>query len=288
MVIFEIIKAAILGIIQGITEWLPVSSTGHMILFDSFWPMDPSQYSGGQDFINLFLVVIQFGSILAVLTLYFHKLNPFSPHKSTIEKKETFSLWGKVLVGVVPAGVIGLLFDDLINQYCYNAIVISVMLILYGIFFLILESRKYKPTISSFEDLSYKTALLIGVFQVLALIPGTSRSGATILGAVLIGTSRYIAAEFSFFLAIPTMLGASLLKILEYFIDYGFGFTGVEFAVLLTGMVVAFLVSLFAIAFLMKFIQKHDFKPFGYYRIALGILVLILLSVGVLNVTTQF
>ena len=288
MVIFEIIKAAILGIIQGITEWLPVSSTGHMILFDSFWPMDPSQYSGGQDFINLFLVVIQFGSILAVLTLYFHKLNPFSPRKSTIEKKETFSLWGKVLVGVVPAGVIGLLFDDFINQYCYNAIVISVMLILYGIFFLILESRKYKPTISSFEDLSYKTALLIGVFQVLALIPGTSRSGATILGAVLIGTSRYIAAEFSFFLAIPTMLGASLLKILEYFIDYGFGFTGVELAVLLTGMVVAFLVSLFAIAFLMKFIQKHDFKPFGYYRIALGILVLILLSVGVLNVTTQF
>lgn len=288
MIVFEIIKAAILGVIQGITEWLPVSSTGHMILFDSFWPMDPSQYSGGQDFINLFLVVIQFGSILAVLTLYFHKLNPFSARKSTIEKKETFSLWGKVLVGVIPAGVIGILFDDLINKYCYNAIVISVMLILYGIFFLILESRKYSPTISSFDNLSYKTALLIGIFQVLALIPGTSRSGATILGAVLIGTSRYIAAEFSFFLAIPTMLGASLLKILEYFIDYGFGFTGVELAVLITGMVIAFAVSLFAIAFLMKFIQKHDFKPFGYYRIALGVLALILSVVGVLNVTTQF
>lgn len=286
MVIIEIVKAVILGVIQGITEWLPISSTGHMILFNSFWPMDPSQYSGGREFINLFFVVIQFGSILAVLVLYFHRLNPFSSRKTESEKKETISLWAKVLVAVIPAGVLGLLFENVIDQYCYNAIVIAAMLILYGIFFLILESREHRPHICSFEQLGYQTAFLIGLFQVLAFIPGTSRSGATILGAILLGSSRYIAAEFSFFLAIPTMLGASLLKIAEYFMDYGIGFTGVELSVLLTGMAVAFIVSLFAIAFLMKFIQRHDFKPFGYYRIALGIFVLILFMAGVLTVTT--
>lgn len=286
MVAIEVIKAIILGVIQGITEWLPISSTGHMILFNSFWPMNPSQYSGGQDFINLFFVVIQFGSILAVLVLYFHKLNPFSPKKTSIEKKDTLSLWGKVLVATIPAAIIGLLFEDFIDRYCYNAVVIAIMLILYGIFFLILESRNHHSKIHAFEELDYKTALLIGAFQVLALIPGTSRSGATILGAVLLGSSRFIAAEFSFFLAIPTMLGATSLKILEYFMDYGVGFTGTELAVLLTGMVVAFVVSLFAIAFLMSFIQKHDFKPFGYYRIVLGILVLILFFSGILTVTT--
>ena len=287
MIIIEIIKAIILGIIQGITEWLPISSTGHMILFNTFWPMDPSQYSGGQDFINLFFVVIQFGSILAVLVLYFHRLNPFSSRKTKSEKKETISLWTKVLVAVIPAGILGLLFENVIDRYCYNAIVIAAMLILYGIFFLILESRKHRPYICSFEQLGYQTALLIGLFQVLAFIPGTSRSGATILGAILLGSSRYIAAEFSFFLAIPTMLGASLLKIAEYFVDYGIGFTKIELSVLLTGMVVAFIVSLFAIVFMMKFIQKHDFKPFGYYRIALGIFVLILFAGGVLTVTTS-
>ncbi len=213
MEIVELIKAIILGIIQGITEWLPVSSTGHMILFDSFWPMDASQFSGGRAFIDLFLVVIQFGSILAVLVLYFHKLNPFSPKKTSVEKRQTLSLWGKVLIATIPAGIVGLLFDDLINEYFYNAVVVAIMLIAYGVFFLLVEGRGRQPKIRAYNQLHGKTLLLIGVFQMLALIPGTSRSGATILGAVLLGCSRSVAAEFSFFLAIPTMLGASGIKI---------------------------------------------------------------------------
>ncbi len=285
MEIIEILKAVILGIIQGITEWLPVSSTGHMILFDSFWPMDPTQFSGGKAFIDLFLVVIQFGSILAVVVLYFHKLNPFSPKKSTLEKRQTISLWLKVIFATIPAMILGLLFDDLINDLFYNAVTVAVMLILFGIFFLIVESRNRRPKIQSYSQLHGKTLLIIGLFQALAMIPGTSRSGATILGAVLLGCSRSIAAEFSFFLAIPTMLGASALKILKYFKEYGFGFTTNELVILLTGMVVAFLVSVLVIRLFMDFIRKHDFKPFGWYRIALGALILILFFCNVLTLS---
>ena len=274
MEIWEILKSILFGIIQGITEWLPVSSTGHMILADEFVKLNVSE-----QFRNLFMVVIQFGSILAVVVLFFHKLNPFSPKKNMQEKKDTVTLWMKVLVAVVPAGIIGVLFKDQIQSVFYNCPVIAAALIVYGIAFILIENRKRKPAISSFQDMSYKTALLIGAFQVLALIPGTSRSGATIIGAVLLGTSRPIAAEFSFFLAIPTMLGASLWELK----DAGFAFTGNEWMILIVGMVTAFIVSLFAIKFLMEFVKKHDFKPFGYYRIILGVLVLLLYFMGVVQ-----
>ena len=266
MQIWEIIKAAILGIIEGITEWLPISSTGHMILADEFIRLNVSDA-----FKEMFLVVIQLGAILAVLVLYFHKLNPFSPKKSSQEKKETFSLWGKVIVACIPAAVIGLLFDDKIDELFYNYITVAVTLILYGILFIVIENRNKNrpPKVNTLAELSYQTALFIGLFQVLSLIPGTSRSGATILGAILIGTSRYVAAEFTFFLAIPVMFGASLLKIVKF----GFHFTGMEVAILLTGMIVAFVVSILAIKFLMGYIKKHDFKVFGWYRIVLGVIV---------------
>ena len=265
MQIIEFLKVFILGIVQGITEWLPVSSTGHMILVNQFLPL-----AGEKSFVDVFMVVIQFGSILAVVTLYFHKLNPFSPKKSKKEKADTVSLWLKVLTAVVPAAIIGVLFEDKIDALFFNAPTVAATLIIYGILFIIIESRHKKPTITTFESLSYKTALLIGVFQILALIPGTSRSGSTILGAVLLGTSRYVAAEFSFFLAIPVMLGASLLKIVKY----GLAFSGMQWALLIFGMVVAYVVSVIAIKFLMKYIKKHDFKAFGYYRIVLGIIVI--------------
>lgn len=265
MQIIEFLKVFILGIVQGITEWLPVSSTGHMILVNQFLPL-----AGDKSFVDVFMVVIQFGSILAVVTLYFHKLNPFSPKKTKKEKADTVSLWLKVLTAVVPAAIIGVLFEDKIDALFFNAPTVAATLIIYGILFIIIESRHKKPTITTFEGLSYKTALLIGVFQILALIPGTSRSGSTILGAVLLGTSRYIAAEFSFFLAIPVMLGASLLKIVKY----GLAFSGMQWALLIFGMVVAYVVSVIAIKFLMKYIKKHDFKAFGYYRIVLGIIVI--------------
>ncbi|PWL44600.1 MAG: undecaprenyl-diphosphatase [Clostridiales bacterium] len=263
---WEIIKAAILGIIEGITEWLPISSTGHMILADEFIRLNVSDA-----FKEMFFVVIQLGAILAVLVLYFHKLNPFSPKKSAGEKKETFSLWGKVIVACIPAAVIGLLFDEKIDELFYNYITVAITLILYGVLFIVIENRNKSraPKVNALADLSYQTALFIGMFQVLSLIPGTSRSGATILGAILIGTSRYVAAEFTFFLAIPVMFGASLLKIVKF----GFDFSGSEIAILLTGMVVAFAVSVFAIKFLMGYIKKHDFKAFGWYRIALGVIV---------------
>ncbi len=266
MQIWEIIKAAILGIIEGITEWLPISSTGHMILADEFIRLNVSDA-----FKEMFLVVIQLGAILAVLVLYFHKLNPFSPKKSAEEKKETFSLWGKVVVACIPAAVIGLLFDDKIDALFYNYITVAVTLIVYGVLFIVIENRNKNrtPKVNTLAELSYQTALFIGVFQVLSLIPGTSRSGATILGAILIGTSRYVAAEFTFFLAIPVMFGASLLKIVKF----GFAFSGSEIAILLTGMIVAFVVSVFAIKFLMGYIKKHDFKAFGWYRIVLGVIV---------------
>ena len=262
----EIFKAIILGIVQGITEWLPVSSTGHMILVDEFIKLNFSS-----TFVSTFLVVIQFGSILAVLVLFFNKLNPFSPSKSVAERTDTISLWLKVIVAVAPSGIIGLLFDDKIEEVFFNPTVVSITLIIYGILFIFIENRNKKPAINSFSELTYKTAIFIGMFQVLALIPGTSRSGATIIGAVLLGTSRFIAAEFSFFLAVPTMLGASALKLLKA----GFAFSSFEWIVLLTGSVVAFLVSIFAIKFLMDYIKKHNFKVFGYYRIVLGILVLL-------------
>ena len=260
MQLLELLKAAIIGIIQGITEWLPISSTGHMILADQFIKMNVSP-----EFMDLFLVVIQFGSILAVVVLFFHKLNPFSPRKTEKEKKDTISLWLKVLVGVIPAGIVGVLFEGPIKDTFYKPIPIAVALIVYGILFIILENRHKKPRINNFDELDYKTALFIGIFQILALIPGTSRSGSTILGAVFLGISRYVAAEYSFFLAIPIMFGASALDMVKY----GFHFTGPEISVLLTGMIVAFLVSVLAIKFLLGYIKKHDFKAFGYYRIIL-------------------
>lgn len=266
----EILKAVFIGIVQGITEWLPISSTGHMILADEFIKLNVSDA-----FKEMFFVVIQLGSILAVLVIYFHKLNPFSPRKSTTERKDTYSLWLKVIVAAVPAAIIGLLFDDKIDELFYNYIVVAITLIVYGILFILLENRNRNrtPKFNALPDLTYQAALMIGVFQVLALIPGTSRSGATILGAILIGASRFVAAEFSFFLALPVMLGASGLKLLKFAMS-GQSITGMEIAILATGMIVAFLVSVLAIKFLISFIKKHDFKPFGYYRIVLGIIVL--------------
>lgn len=272
--LLNIINAVIFGIVQGISEWLPISSTGHMILVDQF-----IRLTSDTDFRDLFLVVIQFGSILAVVTLYFHKLNPFSPKKTAIEKRDTWTMWFKVLVGCVPAAVIGLLFDDFIMERFYNWYVVAATLIIYGILFIVIESRQKTPKINSIDEMSYKTAALIGVFQVLAMIPGTSRSGATILGAVLIGSSRYVAAEFSFFLAVPVMLGASALEIAKYFMEFGI-FNGKQFLILAVGMAVAYLVSVIAIKFLMDYIRKHDFKVFGYYRIILGIVVILYFAIS--------
>lgn len=263
----EIIKVIVLGIIEGITEWLPISSTGHMILANEILRLNVSEA-----FWEMFEVVIQLGAIMAVVVLYFHKLNPFSPKKSMSEKKETVNLWAKVLVASVPAAVIGLLFDDKIDEMFYNYVTVAVMLIVYGILFIIIENKhKGKEfKVHELKELTYQIALWIGAFQVLALIPGTSRSGATIIGAMLIGCSRYVAAEFTFFLAIPVMFGASLLKLLKF----GFAFTAPELGILILGMVVAFVVSVIAIKFLVGYIKKHDFKVFGWYRIVLGIIVL--------------
>ena len=262
----EIIKAIILGIIQGITEWLPISSTGHMILVDEFIKLDFSA-----EYINTFLVVVQLGSILAVVILYFNKLNPFSLSKNTQEKQETWNLWIKVFIAIIPSGIVGVLFEDKIDELFFNPTTVAITLIIYGVIFIFLEDRDKRPTILNFSDLSYKTAFGIGIFQVLALIPGTSRSGATIIGATLIGASRFIAAEFSFFLAIPTMFGASAVKLLKA----GFHFDAFQWILLLTGSFVSFIVSIFATKFLMDYIKKHNFKSFGYYRIVLGLLVLL-------------
>ena len=282
---FEILKSILQGIVQGITEWLPISSTGHIILLNEFLPFaispDPER---NKAFFEVFKVLVQLGSFMAVLVLFFHKLNPFSRKKSPLERRGTFSLWGKVLIASIPAGIVGILLNDIIDEKLSLPAVIAGALIIYGILFIWMESRHKEPRIHNFKELDYKTVLLIGVFQMLALIPGTSRSGSTILGAVLLGTSRYVAAEFSFFMAIPVMVGASGVKLLGFLKD-GMSFTGLEWAVLLTGMVVAFLVSLVVIRFLMNFIKKHDFKSFGYYRIALGILVIVLLLAGVMQNT---
>jgi undecaprenyl-diphosphatase len=266
MLFIELLKAAFLGIVEGITEWLPISSTGHMILVDEFIKLNASAA-----FMEMFFVVIQLGAIMAVVLLYFHKLNPFSVKKSRLEKKETMQIWYKVIVGVIPAAVLGLLYDDWLNEHFYNYQTVAVTLIIYGVLFIVIENRnKFRtPKVNSFVELSYLTAFAIGIFQVLSLIPGTSRSGSTILGAIIMGTSRHIAAEYSFFLSIPVMFGASALKLVKF----GFSFTGMEIAVLLTGMVVAFVVSVLAIKFLLGYIKNNDFKAFGWYRIVLGILV---------------
>ena len=272
MFFIEILKAIFLGIVEGITEWLPISSTGHMILVDEFIKLDVSK-----EFLDMFMVVIQLGAILAVLVLYFHKLNPFSRKKTLVARKQTWSLWLKVIIACLPAAVIGLIFDDKINELFFNAWTIAITLIVYGVLFIIVEifNRKRKPKVRELSQLPYTMAFLIGVFQLLALIPGTSRSGVTIITALLLGASRFVAAEFTFFLAIPVMLGASALKLVKF----GFSYTGLEIAILIAGVLTAFLVSVLAIKFLMKYIKKHDFKIFGVYRILLGIAVIIYFSI---------
>ncbi|MFI3230052.1 MAG: undecaprenyl-diphosphate phosphatase [bacterium] len=261
-------KAVIYGIIEGITEWLPVSSTGHMILAEQIIPLNL-----GDGFTEMFFVVVQLGAIFAVICLYFNKLNPFDPKKSQRQKHNTFILWFKVIVACIPAGIIGILFDDKIDELFYNYQTVATMLILYGLLFIYVENtqadKKFKVT--KLGQLTYKTAFMIGLFQVLALIPGTSRSGATIIGGMIIGTSRVVATEFTFFLAIPVMLGASLLKLIKF----GFEWTMLEIAVLGVGTAVSFIVSVIAIKTLMTYIKKNNFKPFGYYRIALGTIVLL-------------
>ena len=274
MFIIELLKTIVLGIVQGITEWLPISSTGHMILVDAFMPL--TVYSDpvvNKEFVDMFMVVIQLGSIIAVLLLYFHKLNPFSPKKSAEQKKDTWILWSKVLVAAVPAAIVGLLFDDIIDSYLYNPLTVAITLFVYGVLFIIIEKTKKPASIKNLNDLDYLTALKIGAFQMLALIPGTSRSGSTILGASIVGCSRRVASEFSFFLAIPMMFGASLLKLIK--LKMSLDFAGI--AILLTGMVVAFVVSVVAIKSLLKYIKKHDFTAFGIYRIVLAVIIAVCL-----------
>ena len=263
-----ILKTIILGIVEGITEWLPISSTGHLILVDEFINLNVSAA-----FKEMFDVVIQLGAIMAVVVLYFHKLNPLSPKKNRKQKHETMVLWYKVIFAVLPAAVIGILFDDAIHDRFFNPVVVAATLIIYGVLFIFIENhneRSRRRGMDSLSGLTYRMAFIIGVFQVLSLIPGTSRSGATIVGGILIGCSRTVAAEFSFFLGIPVMFGASLLKILKF----GLSFTGTELVVLAIGMIVSFLVSIVSIKFLMGYVKRHDFKAFGVYRIILGILVI--------------
>jgi len=268
---FEILKAFFLGVVQGITEWLPVSSTGHMILFDEFVKLNVSE-----EFKEMFFVVIQFGSILAVLILYWNRLFPWAKGKNAEEQKQTWSLWLKIVIAAIPAAIIGILFDDLLDQYLYNYVVVAATLILYGILFIVIE-RKHKNhvyTVTAAEQFTPKTALKVGCFQLLSLIPGTSRSGSTIIGGMLIGVSRTAAAEFSFFLAIPVMLGASFLKIVKYIAEFGLSFTGVEILTMIVGTATAFGVSLASIRFLVGFVRRHSFESFGWYRIILGAVVM--------------
>lgn len=269
-VMLELIKAFFIGIVQGITEWLPISSTGHMILFDEFFKMNVSD-----EFREMFFVVIQLGSILAVLVLYFGRLWPFFPSKTPAERKSVWVLWSKIFVAAIPAGIVGVLFDDFINDHFFNSWVVAGALIVYGIAFIVIERAfKGRPREDgSAEDITYGTALKIGAFQMLALIPGTSRSGSTIIGAMLTGVNRTAAAEFSFFLALPVMAGASLLKLVKFFAGGGV-FTSTEIGVLLVGTITAFFVSLAAIKFLVGFVRRHSFEVFGWYRIVLGLLVL--------------
>ena len=268
-----ILQVILLGIIEGITEWLPISSTGHMLLFDSFWPLK----NVTEDFKSMFFVVIQLGAILAVVVLFWKKLFPFRFKEKPVVQKDIFSLWGKVLVACLPAAIIGIPLDDVLEKYLHTPLVISLMLIIYGIAFILVENRNKKREfrIQTTHEIDYKTAIIIGAFQVLSLIPGTSRSGATILGALLVGVARPAAAEFTFFLAVPVMIGASGFKMLKFFIVLG----GTEILVLLLGSAVAFIVSLVVIKFLMNFVKRHNFKPFGWYRIALGALVILSLVI---------
>lgn len=262
----EILKVILIGLIEGFTEWLPISSTGHIILADAVLKLKQSEA-----FKEMFFVVIQLSAILAVIALYWEKLNPFSLTPRLVVKREIISLWSKIMVSCIPAAIIGLVFDDEINVLFYNYQTVVVTLILYGIIFIFVEilNKKWSPAITSVQQITYRIALLIGVFQLLALIPGTSRSGATIIGALLIGATRPIAAEFSFFLAIPVILGASLVKLTKF----GFSFTNNEILILLIGMAISFIVSIFAIKFLVRYVQKHDFQVFGWYRIILGLLI---------------
>ena len=266
----EYLKAIFFGILEGITEWLPVSSTGHMILFDEFVHLNVSK-----DFKEVFLVLIQLGAILAVIIMFWNKIFPFkfNEGKNNIIQKDIFSMWFKVVAAVIPSAVIGILFDEFFEEKFYNYQTVSIALIVFGIFFLVIENwnKKKTPTVNSIAEITYKTAMIIGLFQVIAAVfPGVSRSGATIVGALLIGVSRTVAAEFTFFLAIPTMFGASLLKIMKL----GFEFSAQECVILMLGLLSAFVVSLLSIRFLMNYVKKHDFKVFGWYRIALGCLVL--------------
>lgn len=271
--VIELLKAVLFGIMEGVTEWLPISSTGHLILLDEFITLDMSDA-----FKSMFDVVIQLGAILAVIVLFFHKLNPFAPSKSGKEKKQTWQLWFKVIAAIIPSGIVGVLFDDWMDAHLHNGIVVSIALIVYGVAFILVERRrqgKYLNTaaISSVYDITYKTALIIGLFQCLSLIPGTSRSGSTILGAILIGVGRSAGAEFSFFMAIPTMLGASAIKLLKYLLS-GVSATGTEIGVLVVGCIVSFIVSLLVIKGLMQYVRSHSFSAFGVYRIVLGVIVL--------------
>ena len=267
MEIIEILKAILFGIVEGITEWLPVSSTGHMILLDELVKLDVTD-----EFMSMFLVVIQLGAILAVVVLNFEKLNPFSHWKTKREKKETFQLWYKVIFACIPAAVIGLTFNHYMEEHFMTAPVVAFTLIFYGVMFILVENynKNRRPAVTDLNKLSYKTAFIIGLFQVLSLVPGTSRSGSTILGGILFGASRYVAAEFTFFLAIPVMFGASLLKLVKF----GFHYTGAEIFILVVGMATAFVVSIISIKFLLQYIKNNDFKAFGYYRIVLGIIVI--------------
>jgi len=267
----EILKAILFGIVEGITEWLPISSTGHMILLDEFIHLGVSD-----EFYNLFEVVIQLGAILAVVLMYFKTIFPWGFGKTKEDTKDTLNLWGKILVACIPAAIIGLLFDDWLNEHLYNSIVVSITLILYGIIFIVIESKNIgKRSTKKLKDITYKQALGVGGFQLLSLIPGTSRSGSTIIGGLILGMERSVAAEFTFFLAIPVMAGASFLKLVKYILNVGFVFSGMELAILGVGCLVAFLISVLVIKFLMSYIRKHDFKVFGWYRIVLGVIVLL-------------
>lgn len=293
----DLLKSAFLGLVEGITEWLPISSTGHMILVDEFIKLDVSE-----EFWNMFLVVIQLGAILAVCVLYFHQLNPFAPSKTSEERKGTWQLWGKIVLGCIPAAAIGLPLNDFMDEHFYNSYVVAGALIVYGIAFIVIENWRSKKrgeqpqakihgahfaqdvqaaeadgdfgAITTIDDLSWKTALGIGCFQVLSLVPGTSRSGSTIIGGLLLGCTRAVAAEFTFFLAIPVMFGASLLKVVKFVLK-GAAMTVNEIGIMVVGLVVAFVVSILAIRWLVGFVRRHDFKVFGYYRIILGALVLL-------------
>ena len=285
--VIELLKAVLFGIVEGVTEWLPISSTGHLILLDEFITLNMSD-----EFKSMFDVVIQLGAILAVIVLFFHKLNPFSPSKSGEEKKQTWNLWFKVIAAIIPSGIVGVLFDDWMDAHLHNAVVVSIALIVYGIAFILVERRNTRGefqristkdgvtvarlkqnSVDNVYDITYRTALTIGLFQCLSLIPGTSRSGSTILGAILIGVGRSAGAEFSFFMAIPTMLGASAIKLLKFMLS-GVSATGTEVGVLVVGCVVSFIVSLLVIKGLMQYVRSHSFSAFGVYRIVLGIIVL--------------